>query len=277
MDNNPQETVLVPPVKKKAKFYWPTRILLLLITLSILAAFIVELVPVAIDCAQWLVRAVLFGSLHFSENLFDLVHPTQALPLSLPSVLGSPLPLLLLWSLLFLVFAGKIKRNPRYSRWMGIALLMFAGQLAFSKLPNILYCFVYNYPFVLTNYLPTTDTIVLMIFCLFLAIIFFTGAKKKLWVFLAALIGILLWFGTTGIDIAIYMITIAPRLLRILNQLFRYLVQFFGRDITSGVMNILYAVDQLFMPIPVVADFFGTTCFWVGLLALMLPAKKAAS
>lgn len=178
---------------------------------------------------------------------------------------------------MFLVFAGKIKRNPRYSRWMGLALLMFAGQLAFSKFPNIIYCFVYSYPIAWTNYLPSVGSIALMVFCLFLAVFFFTGMKKKLWVFIAALIGIILWFVIAGIDTAIYMIGAAPGHLRYLLYM---LEQLEWRLTNMGIHvlpYILYLVEQFLAPFPVVADYLGTTCFWAGLLSLMLPGKKAVA
>ena len=272
MDNNlHDQQPLVSPAPQKSKFYWPTRILLLLVSLSILAAIMIELAPVPVVCAEVLIKSMLYGYFTVRSSLMYLLS-------SLVPVLRSPLPLLLLWSLLFLVFAGKSKRNPRYSRWMGLALLMFAGQLAFSKLPNIIYCFVYGLPIVWTNYLPSVGSIALMVFCLFLAILFFTGMKKKLWVFIAALIGIILWFVIAGIDTAIYMIGAAPVLLRnllyMLEQLERILMNFGS---TPLLPYILYLVEQLLAPLPVVADYLGTTCFWVGLMILIFPAKKKAS
>ena len=272
MDNNlHDQQPLVPPAPQKSKFYWPTRILLLLVSLSILAAIMIELAPVSMACAEVLIQSMHFGSFAIRSILMYLLS-------WLVPVLRSPLPLLLLWSLLFLLFAGKIKRNPRYSRWMGLALLMFAGQLAFSKLPNIIHCFVDGVPFVWTNYLPSVGSIALMVFCLFLAILFFTGMKKKLWVFIAALVGIIPWFVIAGIDTAKYMIDAAPDLLRILLYLLKYLEWIlvdFGS--TYGLLIILSYVERLLAPLPVVADFLGTTCFWVGLIMLMLPAKKKAS
>lgn len=271
MDNLHDQQPLVPPAPQKSKFYWPTRILLLLVSLSILAAIMIEFAPVPVVCAEVLIRSMHFVSFAIRpllRYLFSFMLP----------VLCSPLPLLLLWSLLFLVFAGKIKRNPRYSRWMGLALLMFAGQLAFSKLPSLIFSFVCGYPIVWTNYLPTVGSIALTVFCLFLAILFFTGMKKKLWVFIAALVGIILWFVIAGIDTAIYMIGVAPGLLRtllyLLEQLKWILIDFGS---IHWLPSILSLVRQLLAPLPVVANYLGTTCFWVGLIMLMLPAKKKAS
>lgn len=133
------------PAKRKPAKYRLTRIVLLF---AVLAAFFNILTAALLDL----------------QPSWSIADPWLSYP-NLASVL--------IWNFVFLLCAKRIRRKERYSRWVGAATLMFAAYIVVSYaidffrfspealLPNLLY------------------VIPVLIFYLFLTILFFTGAKKR--------------------------------------------------------------------------------------------------
>lgn len=173
----------VPIKKEAATGYWPTKIIMLL---SVVVALL-EIVFTLILCMT----------------------PGNGVILSWMAYMFPVITVI--WSSIFYFTTDRIKRKENYTRWVGVAALMYA--VLFAAL------MVYNIIMQVGSYMPyngqtdlawvlsiilghATASLPRIIFFLVLAIMSFSGTKKKTWLFVVALIYTILAAITTAISAA---------------------------------------------------------------------------
>lgn len=160
-----------PQADGRIKHYWPTRSVLL-------AAVCVTLLEM------------------ICMVLFDLQPGTGFIN---PLLAYSGPPLTVIWCTVFLFAAGKIKRSENYTRWMGIAMLMYALHIGSSNVASIVYELGFAERYELQDLLRMLVQLIqpshAIAFLIFLAVIFFIGMKKQSWVLAVALFYTVIFVG----------------------------------------------------------------------------------
>lgn len=117
--------------------------------------------------------------------------------------------LFVLWNLVFLLTVGKIKGNENYTRWMGVATLMYIAYNCASTVMDLLwrldvYADYMDRGEILMTWLSTAISSFFSIaFYATLTIVFFRGGKKKTWPFVVVLSCTIISAAISGLGVVV--------------------------------------------------------------------------
>lgn len=151
--------------------------------------------------------------------------------------------LMMAWLVILFLAAGKIKRNERYTKWMGVAMMTFAIRHLVSAVCFGTMDLLRGYVTLGEAIFSNIRGILLFVLFLFVAIVFFCGAKKKTGPFVATL------------SMAAFLLSIG------------------WISIVTTALGRYFVVAVFYIPMTIIG-MLAETLLWVGILLLMKPGKK---